>query len=221
VADSAAPALQELRTAAGETRTVTLPDSSRVTLAPGTVLRAPAVFAAADRQVQLEGEAFFDVRADSLRPFIVLTRNARTRVLGTSFLVSEFETDRAAELVVVTGRVEFGSRRMGQPTVITPGQAARVSEDGALVVRSDVDTAERTAWLQGRLVFRDVSFADAIPALERWYGVDIEVSDSTLARARLTAFFERQSLNEVLDLLAETLGARYERTGNRITYAPK
>jgi ferric-dicitrate binding protein FerR (iron transport regulator) len=220
-ATPAQPDVTSYQTAAGERRTVQLADGSRVVLAASSRLRVPASYASAERSLELEGEAFFDVVADAGNPFIVLTRNAQTRVLGTSFVVSEYPSDRAAEVVVVSGRVEFGSRRLGRATVLEPRQAARVSEDGALVIRADIDVRERVAWLEGRLVFRAVSFAAAVPTLERWYGIEIEVADSALANARVTAFFEQQSQTEVLDALAETLGARYTRAGHRITFTPK
>ncbi|MGH7471900.1 MAG: FecR family protein [Longimicrobiales bacterium] len=217
-AQRAAPSVTIHQTAVAERRTIPLPDGSRVVLAASSRLRVPDEFARDSRSLELEGEAFFDVVADATKPFIVLTRNAQTRVLGTSFVVSEYRADRVAELVVVTGRVEFGSRRWGRPSVLTPGQAARVSEDGALVIRNDIDVNDRMAWMEGRLVFRAVSFDAVVPVLERWYGINIEVADSALAQTRVTAFFEQQTQDQVLDALAQTLGARYERAGQQITF---
>ena len=81
------------------------------------------------------------------------------------------------------------------------------------------DTAR--AWQQGRLVFRDVSLLEVSTTLERWYDVDFQINDPTLGRSHVTAFFEKQTLTEVVDVLAETLGARYERTGNTITFYRK
>jgi transmembrane sensor len=218
-AREALAASQIHRTAVGERRTVKLADGSTVVLAPLSELRVSTDPARA-REVQLEGQAFFDVVPDPGHVFTVLTRNATTRVLGTSFMVSEYRTDRAAEVLVVSGRVALGSRRTGQsPTVLERGQSARISEDGALIVRASNDVSERIAWTQGRLVFRGERFADLVPALARWYGADIRLADDALGDTRVTALFEGQTLDEVLEVLAETVGARYTRAGNQITFS--
>jgi transmembrane sensor len=213
-------ASQVYRTAVGERRTVRLPDGSTVVLAPLSELRVSTDPVRA-REVQLVGQAFFDVVSESARVFTVLTRNAATRVLGTSFMVSEYATDRAADVLVVSGRVALGSRRKtGQPpTVLERGQAGRISEDGALIVRAGIDPSDHIAWTQGRLVFRDERFADLVPALARWYGADIRLADDALGATRVTALFEGQTLDEVLQVLAETVGARYTRSGNQITFS--
>ena len=142
-------------------------------------------------------------------------------MLGTSFNVST-HPNGAVEVAVVTGRVELKSsqRDAARATVLTPGQAGRLEGAAEIVVRT-VDVNDYTAWQQGRLVFRDVSLAEVSTTLERWYDVDFQINDPTLGQSHVTAFFEKQTLTEVVDVLAETLGARYERTGNTITFYRK
>ena len=217
-----AAATQEYRSARGQHRAIDLEDGSRVILSAGSTLRVPANYAA-NRTVQLEGEAFFDVKPDTAHPFIVASGQAMTRVLGTSFNVST-HPNGAVEVAVVTGRVELRSSQRGRDAaraaVLTPGQAGRLEGDAEIVVRT-VDVNDYTAWQQGRLVFRDVSLLEVSTTLERWYDVDFQINDPTLGRSHVTAFFEKQTLTEVVDVLAETLGARYERTGNTITFYRK
>jgi ferric-dicitrate binding protein FerR (iron transport regulator) len=204
----------EFRTEIGERRVVRLPDGSSVTLAPVSVLRAPATFAENGRAVELKGEAFFVVMPDSARPFTVESGRATVRVLGTSFNVRAYDqTDDHSEVsvVVVTGRVSLRDEASKQSVVATPGQAATLSAAGNLVVRDSVQVSDYTGWVNGRLVFRDRTLASVVSTLERWYGVDIQIQDSTLARERLTAVLTNQSLNEALDALAATVGASYER----------
>jgi ferric-dicitrate binding protein FerR (iron transport regulator) len=212
-------AAQEYRTARGEQRDITLSDASKIVLSAGSSVRVPADFAE-NRTVRLEGEAFFDVEPDASRPFTVLSGPARTRVLGTAFNVST-HPGGAVEVAVVNGRVELRhDAEDGSGAVLNPGQAGRLQGNAEIVVRT-VDVNDYIAWRQGRLVFRDVSLSEVTATLERWYEVDLEIGDATLAQQHVTAFFEKQNLNEVLDVLAETLDARYERTGSRTTFLRK
>jgi transmembrane sensor len=210
-------ALQEYRTARGEQREIALADGSRVSLSANSRLQVMD-----NRTVQLEGEAFFEIQADTQHPFTVTTANARTRVLGTSFNVNASMPDGAVEVVVVTGRVRVTPNRteQGSGAIIEPGQAARVGETGLTEVRR-VDANDYTAWRTGRLIFRDASLAEVVQTLERWYAVQIVIGDEGLARARVSAFFERQSLEEVVDVLAETVGATHVRRDSSITFYRK
>jgi len=124
------------------------------------------------------------------------------------------------EVVVVTGRVLLQPNRGGELAVVEAGSAGRLSASGALTL-SSVDVRDYTGWKEGRLVFRDRTFADVVPQLERWYGVDIEIADARLADTRLTALLDKQSLDDVLDVLAETLGAQHARRGNQIVFSQK
>ena len=216
----AAAAMQEYRSARGQHRAIDLEDGSRAILSAGSTLQVPANYGS-NRTIRLEGEAFFDVKPDSTHPFIVVSGQARTRVLGTSFNVSA-HPNGAVEVVVVTGRVELRSSQgdAARAAVLIPGQAGRLEGAAEIVVRT-VDVNDYTAWQQGRLVFRDVSLAEVSTTLERWYDVDFQINDATLAQSHVTAFFEKQTLTEVVEVLAETLGARYERTGNIITFYRK
>jgi len=208
----------EYRTARGQRQTVHLADGSTVTLAAASLLRVPPSFPRT-RAVQVEGEAFFEVMHDPARPFTVRARNGLARVLGTSFNVRAYPTDDGIEVVVATGRVLLRPAERDEGAVLTVGQAGRLDDAGAVRVQSGVDVSQRIAWMQGRLNFRAARFSEMVPAIERWYDVDIDIADATLAEMRVTALLDNQTQDEVLDLLAETLGARYTRSGNRITFS--
>jgi ferric-dicitrate binding protein FerR (iron transport regulator) len=208
----------EYRTATGQRQTIPLADGSTVTLAAESLLRVPGSFPRT-RALQLEGEAFFEVTHDPARPFTVRARDGFARVLGTSFNLSAYPNDAGIEVVVVTGRVLLGQAERGEGAVLTAGQAGQLGDTGTIRVQSDVDVSQRIAWTEGRLIFRAVRFSEMVRALERWYDVDIDIADAELAEMRVTALLEHQTLDEVVELLAETLGARYTRSGNRIRYS--
>lgn len=208
----------EYRTPRGQRQVIRLADKSTVTLAPASLLRVPASFPRT-RTLWVEGEAFFEVTYDAARPFTVRARNGLARVLGTSFNVTAYPTDAAIEVVVATGRVLLRQAERDGGAVLTVGQAGRLDDAGAVRVESGVDVSQRIAWTEGRLIFRAARFSEMAPAIERWYDVDIDIADAALADMRVTALLNNQTQDEVLELLAETLGARYTRSGNRITYS--
>jgi ferric-dicitrate binding protein FerR (iron transport regulator) len=209
----------EYTTSIGERKTITLADGSTVELAPASRLRVADRFQRSERTVTLEGEAFFQVTRDSARPFIVRSAVAETRVLGTSFDVSAY-AGSSAQVAVASGRVRVQGIQARDSAVLDAGQVAEVQQSGEVEVRA-VDVADLTAWREGRLVFRDMSFAEVGAVLERWYGIEVVIADSTLATTHVTAFFQQQPLEDVLQALAETVGARYQRTASRVTFHAK
>jgi transmembrane sensor len=104
--------------------------------------------------------------------------------------------------------------------VLSAGQGAQIAA-GSRVTVQPVDVAQMTAWRSGKLMFRDQALSDVATTLEQWYGIHVVIADSSLARGRLTALFQQQPLTEVLDAIAATLDARYERAGARVTFFPK
>jgi ferric-dicitrate binding protein FerR (iron transport regulator) len=207
-------ASQSYSAPAGAPREVTLADGSIVTIAPHSTLTVPVTFPGSGRDVYLDGEAFFQVTHDAAKPYIVHAHDSQTRVLGTTFNVSAY-ANAPIEVVVATGRVQLSSPESRAQHVLIPGQLGRL-DAGAISVET-VDVDAYTSWRQG-LTFRAMRFDAALPRLERWFGVDIEIADANLASQRLTAFFDHQALEDVLDALAATLNARYERTGTRIVF---
>lgn len=212
-------ASQEYRAPVGAALTIPLPDGSRVTLAARSVLRVPATYGRSSRDVQLvDGEAFFEVEPDSARPFTAHAQGATTRVLGTSFNVAAYAEDAAVEVAVLTGRVLLISEQGADSAQLTAGQVGRTARGGTVAVSNSADVAAHTEWTEGRLTFRDVSFADVARRLERWYDVEIIINDADLAVARVSARFERQTLTDVLVVLATTLDAGYRQEGRRVVF---
>ena len=202
---------QRYETATGERRTITLADNSTVDLAPKSVMTVR--YQSTGRFVELQGQAFFNVQANRKRPFHVRARETDVVVIGTSFDVRAY-ADAATRVAVATGRVRVDS------VIVTPGEVA-TAQNGRITVTS-VDVDALTLWRTGQLSFSNERFADAAAAIERWYEVDIDIPNPSLANARVTAAFATgQSVDEVLNVLAETLDARMTRAGNRITYQPK
>lgn len=213
------PALQSHVTAAGERATLRLDDRSQVMLAPDSELQFPARFRGRSREVRLRGSAYFSVSSDQSRPFIVHAGGTTTRVLGTRFLVRAYRDDAGVAVAVTEGRVAI-QRNTAPDTeaaIVSQGQLARLSEQGATEVVDHADIDELMSWTEGRIVFRDRALAEVLRELERWYGETMRVAEPALGERRVTLSFQDATLEEILEVLAVSLGLRIEREDGRVS----
>jgi transmembrane sensor len=224
---TAAAAERVVTTPIGVRDSVTLPDGSRIVLAPGTRLVVAPGYGGSARDVTLEGQARFSVRHDEARPFSVRVRGAVVRDLGTEFTVRSAEADSVAvEVAVFEGSVALdaagatpsaGQPPTGRGVVLGPGDRGEVRRDGRVEARRGAATSEDTAWTRGRLVFRGTPLSTVRTELRRWYGVDLRLADETLAQRRLTASFDGEPVDRVVDAIALAVGADVERSGDTVT----
>jgi transmembrane sensor len=205
------PPMAEITTSPGERAELLLPDGSRVTLGMASRLRYPVEYTAGSRDLYLEGEAYFEVVSDSTRPFRVHTRRGVTEDLGTAFDVRAYG---ASPLAVVVTEGSALLRATSNDTVfLGPGDLGRVGSDGKVTRTVGVDVESWLAWRHDRLVFRDTPLLEVLDRLRAWYGMDIELGDSTLAARPFTATFGREPPSAVLKELALIGGLRYESRG--------
>ena len=218
----AAPAMRVVTTPAGQRASFRLPDGTSVMLGVASTLRHPVGFGAGRRrEVELEGEAYFDVVHDENRPFAVWAADVVAEDLGTQFVVRAYRDDRHAWVVVREGKVALraaGAQADSAPRVLlSPGQLGRLESNGTPVAER-VATSAYFAWTEGRLVLDDIALRDALPQLSRWYDLEFRLADSSLGRVPLTATFRNQPTEEVLNLLAASLGMRQVRSGRTVTF---
>lgn len=191
---------------------IELADGSTVYMNSGSSLKYPVRFPKkGQREVKLTGEAFFDVAKDADRPFIVESENLKVNVLGTQFNMSAYAEDNATGVALVEGSVNLSTTRTkADSTTLEPGQLGqyRKTEDGGLSVEN-VDTNIYTAWMDGGLVFRDMSFGNILKKLERHYDVTITNKDTTLAKEAFNANFGDEDLDTVLNYFKEVYGLDY------------
>lgn len=220
--------LRELAAATGQRIQLTLTDGSKVVLGPNSRLYFPERFGRT-RLLRLEGEAVFDVVSDSARPFLVQTRTATTRVLGTRFGVRAYPEDEYVEVVVAEGRVAVMEtedqttssttdyRGMAGPLPadaiqLTADQAVRLVPGTPGAIRT-VDATRFLAWTEGSLYFERTPLPEVARILENRYGLEIELADERVADLRLTAeFVEPELITEVVRLIAVSLGIEYRKT---------
>jgi transmembrane sensor len=152
------------RTGVGEQRLVVLSDGSRVRLNTDSAIRVG--FGGNQRRVELSrGEAFFEVKHDPSRPFVVLADGARITDLGTKFNVRRTSAD--VRVTLVEGEVQVAARAGRPPATLAPNQELVVSDRGRLASRR-VDAAQASSWTTGRLVFHGEALKDAVAEVNRY-----------------------------------------------------
>lgn len=194
-----------LHTGPGMRANFKLPDGSAVILSSNTTLSYPMVFSGELREVDLLGEAYFDVEKNIEKPFIVNAGKILVEVTGTEFIVSSFASENLTEIVLVEGSVNLCQCSiLEQRSVIqalTPGDKATLEEDNNKLFVEKVNVEKYIAWKNGKLMFRDDTMVEVVRRLNRWYNVDIHLRDNSLKDYVYTATFEDESLFQVLDLL--------------------
>ena len=207
-----APQWKEYATAPAQRMVIRLQDGTQVTIAPKSRVRYTADFGRAHRDLYLDGEAYFQVAPDSQRPLRVHTSGSVTEDLGTAFVVTAYADQRTTEVVVTEGRVSLSRAETTWPAVVLGlRDLARLDASGPATVRRGVDVDRYLAWTKGVLAFDGTPLSEVMPELERWYNVEIRLSDSALAARRLTATFQNEPIDLVLKRIALTLGMRVER----------
>jgi transmembrane sensor len=213
------PAARTVVTEPGERSRVQLADGSSVMLNVDSKLRLPSTFNQQQRVVQLTGEAYFEVDADSDRPFIVRTENASVRVRGTAFNVRGYPDEAQVQVAVREGGVSVRPERAGtQPDTVEleSGEIGRMGEADTTVQILAADVAPYIGWTEGRLVFEDTPLPKVARRLERWYDLTFRIQDPALRSLRLTATLKSQSVRNVLDVIAASLNLRYEIDQNSV-----
>jgi transmembrane sensor len=204
-------------TVAGERRDVRLEDGTRVKLGGSSVLTLVPGYGDTGREVAVRGDAYFEVVDDATRPFVVRTHDAVVHDLGTAFSVRA--DSGAGTRVAVTQGVVTLRTAGASPDTLRAGDRGHTQAGGVLVERGAA-TGDDVAWTRGEIVFRDVQLATAAAELRRWYGVTVEV-DPALGRRRITSTFDTgQEVDDVLSVLAATVGGAVERRGERVFISP-
>lgn len=200
--------VESVTVALGERSRIDLSDGTQVTLDAGSTLTYPARFGASLRQVTLEGEGYFEVASDPLRPFVVRARNARIQVLGTRFDVRAWDRGERVEVAVVEGKVSLDEARASDDTgvIIAAGQVGVLRDMGRPEAPRSVDTSRYLDWMRDEMAFDDTRLGEIVYRLERWHGVRFEFEEPAMAEERVALHVSSRSLDEVLEVIAALTG---------------
>ena len=198
-----------------------LSDGTLVHLNSGTTLKYPVKFIAGEnRQVFLDGEAYFDVAKDKKHPFIVNADDLNVRVLGTHFNVSNYPEDALTDVVLVEGSVGMYNVReefdANKNTVLKPGYKGSFNKQNNMIFTKPVITDIYTSWVNGGLTFRNMTFKNIITKLERRYNVTIVNKNEKLANEKFNASFKEESIENVMSYFNDIHGINYTIKNNQI-----
>ncbi len=192
---------------ANEEKIITLPDSSTIVLNENSTLTYPKEFAANERKVIIEGEAFFEITKNPIRPFIIENNSFNVKVLGTSFNVSAYENDTTAVVTVVTGTVSFIDKN-DYSELLTVGDVGILNKRKQRIEKATNADLNFMAWKTKKLEFTNTSFAEVCKSLKKYFAVDINVKDKGILNCTFTGFFENPKLEDVLKVLEKTLNIK-------------
>jgi transmembrane sensor len=195
-------------TPAGGRDSVRLADGTMVRLGPATTLVIPGDYNVDRREVELRGVAHFDV-VHGTRPFTVRAGEATIVDVGTAFVVRS-DSASGVRVVVTAGSVLLSAQGRGTGTLLNVGDVGTVAPGGTIAVARGTGGEADTAFIRGRLVLRDAAPHEVAAELYRWYGITWKLTDSSLARRRVTATFERETPAQAVRALELALGARIE-----------
>ncbi len=189
----------------GQSKIVSLPDSSKLWLNAGTKLIYPKEFNNSIRQVYLAGEAYIEVKKDKKRPFILSAGEVTVEVLGTKFNVKSYCEDPEIAVSLMEGSVKMNANHNGtiKTTLLQPGKIVKFSKETGLLAKSEFIVANREYWYEGKgFYFIDESLMEITKELERYFNVRINIEKETLKHERYySIFINNESLEEILSAL--------------------
>ncbi len=231
--------LQQVSVKPGSKSKIILPDGTVVRLNGSSKLSYHKDFNKNVREVDLEGEAYFDVTKDAAHPFIVHTSNIDIRVLGTIFNVKSYDQDPTIEATLLRGSIEVYTKDdpSAPKVILKPNEKLVFRKDKEDDVASqknktndslkkyeagqDISIStlsanrpdslkEETSWLYNRLVINGDDFNKLAAKFERWYGVKINILSKDLEKYHFNGIFENETIEQALNALQLTVKFHYK-----------
>lgn len=198
-----------IHTGHGQMANATLPDGTKVCLNSNTRLEFPAAFRKDKREINIDGEAYFEVAHDKQKPFLVHTpRRESVEVLGTKFYVEAYSDADCFETALMEGSVRVNAG--GRSLTISPLQRA-VCKNGKITVEK-ITNLDTYRWREGLICFKDEHFTDIIRGLEKYYGVNIDIANKHIKNPQLTVKFRlSDGIDYTLRILQKYIGFSYTR----------
>jgi len=213
------PELATFKTTAGQRATVTLPDGSEALLNAESQIQVLTSPSDPTRVIKLEGEAYFSVISDPTRPFYVKAGEAEVKVVGTSFSVSAYPEKNAVHVLVTEGKVRLSKNGVrADSMLLIKNDMGVLASHGVPVRTQDVPVEKLLAWREGILFFEHTPFTEVARTLERWFDLEISLSDPEIANRHLSSSFEDPTPNSVISVIAKTLNLDYSIQENTVTF---
>jgi len=217
--------LVKINNTSRKSKLVLMNDGSLAVLTPGSEIQFPPAFKGKERNVYLQGEAFFEVHKDRNHPFLVHSQNMITRVLGTSFTVKAFKNAAEFKVIVNTGivwvydqKTKPAAEKKDVVIALTPNQQVIYKR---YTFQFKKDTLTHPLLLSKEVADKELNFANipfstVISKLNAAYGIQIEYNEQKLGDLRITALLAEHPLNEKVELICRAVNAKYRFADGRI-----
>ena len=192
-----------------------LPDGTHVWINADSKLSFPSVFDSLKREVLLSGEAYFAVKKDKARPFIVKTDNVEIEVLGTEFNVRAYPDLNEIATTLCEGSVSMTDGKHG--LILKPSYQAIYSKTNHSMISRKVDTRLYTGWKDGLFIFENETLEDIMTTLSRWYNINVFFVNERIKTFHFTGDLKRYGdFKQTLEMIEKTTSIHFVINGNNI-----
>lgn len=209
------PRMEYIATSYGEHKDINLPDGTVITLNSLSSISYPHDLEGDTRQIELKGEAYFDVAKDPLKPFVVTVDNIEVKVLGTKFNLEAYENEENITTSLFEGSVSVNVYNGVTQKLVSGGKAVYNKSSGEINTSHTVDIDNQIYWMKGALYFDNEPLSAIFKTLAREKDVHFELQNLTIGKLRITASFDRkESMDEILNILSQSGDFSYSQQGN-------
>lgn len=188
-----------------------LSDGTKVWLNSGTRIQVPVNFNSRNRIITMDGEAFFQVTKDRQHPFYINANELSVKVLGTSFNVSAYQSERYSEVTLIEGKVgikEINGNRLG---LLSPGQQLVYDNSTRDKLKREIDISPYESWRDGKMIFKGQTLSEIALKLERWFNVKINFKDESIGQIKFTGtILKNKPLNQVLEIITLSAPIKFD-----------
>jgi ferric-dicitrate binding protein FerR (iron transport regulator) len=207
--------MREVEATPGQTKEIFLTDGTHVWLNSDSKLKFPSSFDSENREVELSGEAYFEVTANENEPFLVKTKNHTVKVTGTKFNICEYPEHNIIETTLEEGRVKIISGNVLKD--LFPGQQSSFNTETAKVRISETDFEVYTSWKNGRYEFSNQPLHKIFQIMERWWDVNIEYPEEELKNERISGVLRRyKPLEDHFNVINQLIPIKYDITNDLV-----
>ncbi len=210
----------------GQKSQIVLADGTKVWLNSDTKIKYPGNFDKTQRDVYLDGEAFFEVSKNEHQPFVVHTSQVNVKVLGTKFNIKAYADESDIETSLFEGKINLVLNNLSAENPVEkevePGQSLVYSKTDHQLVANKFPQDEINGWKNNQLIFKDDTFNNLVRKVERWYDVKVVYNEKLFNDRRLTVeLYEGERLERLMDIISLTLSVDYKYEKGEIILTPK
>ncbi len=212
---------QTIRTAKGRQSRIYLTDGSAVVLNSDSQLKFPLFYAEGQREVELQGEGFFDVETNKHKPFIVKTHDQRIKVYGTKFNVNNYENEQTTKTTLFHGKVSVQNLIGSSPQkeyILKPGEQIVLDKKSKALKQDKTESEEQVlGWKNGVFIYENATLKEIMKDFVRWYNIDVDLE--TLPALTFSGTIPRNyELDKALSVIARTANIKINRTGTTLKF---